>query len=154
MILYTEEYFILAKEHILCKLISLQKEALSSIYWLIKKALRKSSNCPHKLKVKRVFIMDASTYDTKCWLRIRAASPEQGLCANRGRIERLAAPTVEILPFPDRHSLLIRSDLKFLRALHHEDLLHVHTVPSSVKSNVESKPNKHSLHSLELCLWT
>lgn len=92
-------------------------------------------------------------------LRVRSAGceseqlPQNRACERaEGRMERLAAPTAELLPFPERPGLVIRSDLKLLHALHHGDLLQVHTVPSSVKSNVESKPNKYSLHSLELCL--
>lgn len=88
-------------------------------------------------------------------LRIRSAGCEsEQLPQNRacvwaeGRMESLAAPTAELLPFPDRPGLVIRSDLKPLHALHHGDPLHVHTVPNRGKS----KPNKHSLHSLELCL--
>lgn len=69
----------------------------------------------HSLKVKRVLIMDANTYDIKCCFNREQLLPEQGAYLQAEEIMKtLAALTADVLPFPDRHGLVIKWDLKLL----------------------------------------
>lgn len=62
MVLDTEEYFILVKEHILCKLTSYKDNHLLLALTGGSKSIKKNKQLyTQSLEVKRVFIMDANT---------------------------------------------------------------------------------------------
>lgn len=75
-----------------------------------------------------------------------------GTCLQAEAISsRLAAPTVEVLPFPDRYGLGIKSDLKLLHALHRCRFAKCSHGARQCKKQ-RGKQNKHILHSPEPCL--